>query len=151
MHQSHKKLYSWKRGTVFPRIVSAETILFWKWNMWKFSYTYLVSILMAIFYFILAAETIEGEKYSRNYGMHVLKTITWCENLQFAPLVWMMEVQVLMVGEDPVPPPPSLGVLRQGAVILGLFQIMVLPVLSFVPDSDVTTWNNEKITPIKNK
>ena len=25
-------------STVFPRIVSAETIHFWKWKMWKFSY-----------------------------------------------------------------------------------------------------------------
>ena len=35
--------------TVFPRIVSAETILFWKWKMWKFSYSFRI---MAIFYFI---------------------------------------------------------------------------------------------------
>ena len=26
--------------TVFPCIVSAETILFWKWKMWKFSYRF---------------------------------------------------------------------------------------------------------------
>jgi hypothetical protein len=25
--------------TVFPQIVSAETILFWKWKLWKFSYS----------------------------------------------------------------------------------------------------------------
>ena len=26
--------------TVFPRIVSAEIILFWKWKIWKFSYSF---------------------------------------------------------------------------------------------------------------
>ena len=61
-------------NTVFPRIVSAETILFWKWKMWKFSYSFRI---MAIFYFInwiVATETIEGGKlfkggnYSRKYG-----------------------------------------------------------------------------------
>ena len=48
--------------TIFPLIVSAETILFWKWKMWKFSYSFRI---MAIFYFInwiVAAETIEGGK-----------------------------------------------------------------------------------------
>ena len=48
--------------TEFPRIVSAETILFWKWKKWKFSYSFRI---MAIFYFInwtVAAETIEGGK-----------------------------------------------------------------------------------------
>ena len=28
--------------TVFPRIVSAETILFWKWKMWNFSYSFYI-------------------------------------------------------------------------------------------------------------
>ena len=61
--------------TVFPWIVSSETILLWKWKMWKFSYSFRI---MAIFYFInwiLVAETIEGGKpfkggnYSRKYGI----------------------------------------------------------------------------------
>ena len=26
--------------TVFPQIVSAETVLFWRWKMWKFSYSF---------------------------------------------------------------------------------------------------------------
>ena len=45
-------------STVFPRIVSSETILFWKQKMWKFSYSFRI---MANFYFInwiVAAETI---------------------------------------------------------------------------------------------
>ena len=50
----------------FLRIVSAKTIIFRKWIMWKFSYTYLPSFrIMAVFYFInwiVAAETIEGRK-----------------------------------------------------------------------------------------
>ena len=53
------------QGTVFSRIVSAETILFWMCKMWKFSYSFRI---MAIFYFInwiVAAETIEGGNYSR--------------------------------------------------------------------------------------
>ena len=48
--------------TVFPRIVSTETILFWKWKMWKFSYSFRI---MAIFYFInwiVAAKTIQAGK-----------------------------------------------------------------------------------------
>ena len=61
--------------TVFRRIVSAETILFWKCKMWKFSYSFQI---VAIFYFIdwiVATETINGGKlfkwgnYSRKYGM----------------------------------------------------------------------------------
>ena len=47
-------------STAFPRIV--EAILFWKWKMWKFSYSFR---FMAFFYFInwiVAAETIEGRK-----------------------------------------------------------------------------------------
>ena len=64
--------------TVFPRIVSVETILFWKWNMWKFSYSFRI---MTIFYFInwiVAAEIIEGGKlfkggnYSRKYGIYLI-------------------------------------------------------------------------------
>ena len=56
-----------KRGnTVFPHTVYAETILFWKWKMWTFLYSFYI---MAIFYFInwiVAAETIKGgETYSR--------------------------------------------------------------------------------------
>ena len=62
--------------TVFPRIVSAETILFWNWKLCKFSYSFRI---MAIFYFInwiVAAETMEGGKlfkgrnYLRKYGTH---------------------------------------------------------------------------------
>ena len=44
----------------FLRIVSADTFLFWKWKIWKFSYNFCI---MAIFYFmnwIVAAKTIEG-------------------------------------------------------------------------------------------
>ena len=39
----------WKPNTVFPPRVSAETIRFWKWKMWKFSYSFRI---MAIFYFL---------------------------------------------------------------------------------------------------
>ena len=35
-------------STVFPRILFVETILFWKWKMWKFSYSFRI---LAIFYF----------------------------------------------------------------------------------------------------
>ena len=64
--------------TIFPRIVSEETNLFWKWKMWKFSYSFSI---MATFYFInwiVAVETIVGGKlfmggnYSRKYGMYDL-------------------------------------------------------------------------------
>ena len=47
--------------TVFPQIVSAGTILFWKWKKWKFEYSFPI---MAIFYFInwiVAVEIIEVE------------------------------------------------------------------------------------------
>ena len=52
-------------NTVFSRIVSVETILFWKWKMRKFLFSFRV---MAIFYFInwtAATETIQGGNYSR--------------------------------------------------------------------------------------
>ena len=39
----------YKAHCVRWRIVSAETILFWKWKMWKFSFSFCI---MAIFYFI---------------------------------------------------------------------------------------------------
>ena len=60
---------------ISANIVSAETILFWKCKIWKFSYSFRI---MAIFYFInwiVASETIKGgklfkgENYSRKYGM----------------------------------------------------------------------------------
>jgi len=66
---------SFKRNTVFPRIVSAETNLFWKLKLWKFSYNFSI---MAIFYFInqiVAEVTIQGGKlfkggsYLRKYGI----------------------------------------------------------------------------------
>ena len=43
--------------TIFPCTVSVETILFWKWKIWKFSYSFCI---MAIFYF----QPIEGGNYS---------------------------------------------------------------------------------------
>ena len=52
-------------NTVFSRIVSVETILFWKWKMRKFLFSFRV---MAIFYFInwtVAAETICGNTVHR--------------------------------------------------------------------------------------
>ena len=61
-------------GAFSEYLVSAETILFWKYKMWKFSYSFRI---VAIFYFInwiVAAETIKGRKlfkwgnYSRKYG-----------------------------------------------------------------------------------
>ena len=51
-----------KPRTVFPRIVSAETILFWKQKMWTYSYSFRI---MTIFYFInriIALEIIERGK-----------------------------------------------------------------------------------------
>ena len=63
-------------NTVFPPIVSLETTVFWKWRMWKFSYSFCI---MAIFYFInqiVATETIQrgklfkGGNYLRKYGIH---------------------------------------------------------------------------------
>ena len=60
--QNESTLQVFCTDTVFPGIVSAETILFWKWKMWKFSYSFCI---MAIFYFInwiVAEETIEGGK-----------------------------------------------------------------------------------------
>ena len=54
--------------TVVPPIVSSETILFWKWKMWKFSYSFRI---MAIFLLhklnncrsnYWRGETIEGRK-----------------------------------------------------------------------------------------
>ena len=60
--------------TIFWRIVYAETILFWKWKMWKFSYSFHI---MAIFYFknwIVAANLLTGLKlfkegnYLREYS-----------------------------------------------------------------------------------
>jgi hypothetical protein len=73
------------KSTLFPPIVSAETILFWKWKMWKFSYSFRI---MAIFYFInwmFAAQTIEGGNlfkggnYSQKYGMqsYEIKSPPW--------------------------------------------------------------------------
>ena len=69
-----------KSNTVFPRIVSAETNLFWKLKLWKFSYNFSI---MAIFYFInriVAAETIEGGQLCKGgnnwqkYGKSVSKS-----------------------------------------------------------------------------
>ena len=68
--------------TEFPRIVSAETILFWKRNVWNFSCSFRI---MTTFYFInwvVAAEYIEGGKifkggnYLRKYGIQ-----KWNRNL----------------------------------------------------------------------
>ena len=73
-----------QKSTVFPWIVSVETIFFWKWKMWKFSYSFRI---MAIFYFInwiVAAETIEGGKlfkggnYLRKYGTSTKISFTCC-------------------------------------------------------------------------
>ena len=60
--------------TIFPPIVSAETSLLWKWKMWKFSYSFCVTVIFYFINWIVAAETIEGGKlfkggnYSRKYG-----------------------------------------------------------------------------------
>ena len=65
--------FVWKH-TVFPRIVSAETILFWKWKMWKFSFSFCIIAILYFINWIVAAETIQGGKlfkggvYSRKYG-----------------------------------------------------------------------------------
>ena len=72
--------------TLFPQIVSTETILFWKWQRWKFSYSFRI---MLIFYFrnwIVAAETIKGGKLfkdgncSRKYGIRLYwdLALLWC-------------------------------------------------------------------------
>ena len=80
---------SLSKNIVFSQIVSAETILFWKWKMWKFLYSFRI---MAIFFFInwiVATETIQGGKlfkggnYSRIYGMYFCNKI--CTN-------WTVEV-----------------------------------------------------------
>ena len=64
---------------ISANIVSAETILFWKCKIWKFSYSFRI---MAIFYFInwiVAAETIKGEKlfkggnYLWKYGISYVR------------------------------------------------------------------------------
>ena len=52
-------------ATVFSQTVSAETITFWKWKIWKFIHSFRI---MAIFYFInliVATETIEWGNYWR--------------------------------------------------------------------------------------
>ena len=48
--------------TIFPPIVSAETSLLWKWKMWKFSYSFCVTVIFYFINWIVAAETIEGGK-----------------------------------------------------------------------------------------
>ena len=59
--------------------ISAKTILFWKWKLWKFSYSFPI---IEIFYFInwiVATETTEGgkqfkgENYSRKYGIRKIE------------------------------------------------------------------------------
>ena len=55
---------------MFLRVVSAEIILFWKWKMWKISYSFHI---MAISYFInwiVATKTIEGGNYSSEETIH---------------------------------------------------------------------------------
>ena len=59
--------------TVFPWIVSAETVLFWKWKMLKF---YTVSTLCQFFYFMNSRyTTIQGRKIliSRTFLLQVFK------------------------------------------------------------------------------
>ena len=48
-----------KVNTVFPWKVSEETILFWKWKMWKFSYSFRIMAIFCFINWIAAAETIE--------------------------------------------------------------------------------------------
>ena len=71
--------------TVFPGIVSAETIFSWKWKMWKFSYSFWI---MAIFYsinWIVAAETIEGGKIFKG-GNNTRKDGIWMLGWAFSSL-----------------------------------------------------------------
>ena len=54
-----------KLSTAVQCIISAETILFWKWKMWKFSYSFNIVAISYFINWIVASETIEGGKYSR--------------------------------------------------------------------------------------
>ena len=68
------KLENWIVCTVFPRIVSAETILFWIWPyvLWP-----LVTVHKSV-------ETIQGRKlfkggnYSRKYGIYISMAFNQC-------------------------------------------------------------------------
>ena len=72
-----------KPFTVFPRIISAETIIFWKWKTWKFLYSFRI---MAIFYFInwIVAEKFRGGRFlwNRNWDLGFI----WSEWPTFLPL-----------------------------------------------------------------
>ena len=61
------------RHTVFPRIVPAQTILFWKWKMWKFSYSFPIMD----FFLLHKLNSCHGNywrggNYSRKYGIQLL-------------------------------------------------------------------------------
>ena len=66
--------------TVFPQIDSAETILFWKWKMWKFSYsfrimaTFLLHKLNSCHGNNWKGETIRGRKLFTK----ILNFENWC-------------------------------------------------------------------------
>ena len=74
-------------STVFPRIVSVETILFWVWP-------YVLWPLVTIH---ISAETIQGRKlfkggnYSRKYGIHLLKK--FCQSFVFWLLMLITAVR----------------------------------------------------------
>ena len=60
------------KSTLFLPKVSKETTLFWKWKMWKFSYSFRI---MAIFYFInwiVATETIEEGKLLKGENYDII-------------------------------------------------------------------------------
>ena len=45
---------------IFPQIVSVETILFWKWKMWKFSDSFWIIAIFHFINWIVSAGTVEG-------------------------------------------------------------------------------------------
>ena len=66
-----------------PRIVSAETILFWNW---KFSYSFRIMVNFYFINWILAVETIEGGNYSWKYGRWIFQGSIFFKNSPRIPI-----------------------------------------------------------------
>ena len=81
------KLQIWIFTTVFPRIVSTETIIFWKWNMWKLSYRFRIITILYFINWIVAAETIQGGETIQ--GRKLFAEIRY---LIFDHLNWLMDL-----------------------------------------------------------
>ena len=71
-------IYMLIADTVFPRIVSAETILFWKWKMRKFSYIVFPRIVSAetiLFWIWPWGSTLTSQDYNSSSVVYVPEPI----------------------------------------------------------------------------